>query len=57
MGSVTNCVVLSGSIIKKGAKVFNAVIAEDQIIEEGELIGSADGSEIYLVSEDGIKAE
>lgn len=54
---VYNSVILANVKINKDAKIYNAVINEDMIIEEGQVIGSKDDKNVYLVSDDGISVE
>lgn len=50
---VHNCVLLSGTVVKRNAKIANMVVAEDQVIEEGRVIGDPNADTIYLMA-DGI---
>lgn len=47
---ITNSVLLPGVIVRKGAKVFNAIVANDVEIKEGQIINE-NGKEIVLVYE------
>ena len=52
---IHNSVILSDTVIKKGAKLYNCVVAESMTIEENQVIGQQDSDKIFLVSEDGIE--
>ena len=52
---VHDSVLLNGSRVKAGVKIYNCVVAEDiEIIED---IGQADTDKVYLVSSEGIEEE
>ena len=44
-----NCVLMNGAHIKKGARVFDAIVGPDAVVEESEVI-NADRKEIILVT-------
>ncbi len=54
---VIDSVIHSNCLIKKGAKVYRAVISEGMTIEEGQIIGEENSENICLVSEEGISVE
>lgn len=45
---VVNCVLMPGAHIKKGAKVYNAIVANNVVVEEGRVINE-DSDDIVLV--------
>ena len=45
---VDRCVVMEGSVIKRGAKVYNAIVAPNTTIESGVVV-NANSKEIALV--------
>ncbi len=54
---VHNSVILSDCIIESGAIIHNAVVDEGITVKANTIIGKADDTCIYLVSEDGIEVE
>ena len=52
---VYNSVLLNGTKVKSGVKIYNCVVAED--IEITENIGDAETDKVYLVSSEGIGEE
>ena len=52
---VHDSVILSDTVIKKGVKLYNCVVAESMTIEENQVIGEENSDKIFLVSEDGIE--
>lgn len=48
---VSDSVILSNSVIKEGAKVNRSVVLENIIVDSNKMLGSSEGEEIYLVSE------
>jgi len=54
---VNNSVILSKCTIEEGAKVYNAVILEEVVIKKGQIIGSDEDENIYMISKDGITIE
>lgn len=54
---VNDSVILSKCTIEEGAEVYNAVILEEVVIKKGQIIGSKDDENIYMISKDGITIE
>lgn len=54
---VKDSVILSGTVVKKDARVFNAVIGEDQVVEENQTIGVENGEHVYLFDEGVVSEE
>ena len=54
---VYNSVLLPGTHIKKNAELYNCVVNEKMVIEEGTKIGTPNDEKVYLVSQEGILEE
>lgn len=54
---VEKSVLLPGAVIKSGAKIYNAIVCENQTIENDTIIGKACDGKVYLVSDSGIYEE
>lgn len=54
---VEKSVILPGSTVKRGASIYNCVVAENQVIEAGTVIGKKNDDKVYLVSDTGIEEE
>lgn len=54
---VRDSVILSGSVIQKGAKVVHAVVGENEVIRAGQEIGEDTSGAVYLVADGNVTEE